>query len=425
MSQQHTVRLANNLRLVTIPTLGTKAVTVLVLVAAGSRYESDRERGIAHFLEHMFFKGGAKYDTPHKVSETIDGIGGDFNAFTGKEYAGYYVKCASEQKAVAFDVLSDMLLKTKLASEDIEREKGVILEELNMYQDTPMYQIGWDFEHLLYGDTPMGRDQIGLPTTIRSFAQDDFRQYRADLYTADNTVVIVAGDISPQEAKTLTEQYFDFIPTTKQRKKELHSHFSQKERISIRDKKTEQAHLIIGFPGYAFGHPDELASDLLSIILGGGMSSRMFTEIREQRGLCYSISTSSEHHSDSGIFSTHAGIDLKRVDEAISAIVSEYAKMTTSGPTPQEVTKAKNYLKGKLTLSMEDSEELASYFGVSEVLDVPSRSLDEYFAMIDAVTQQDIARVAKDCLDAKQCYLAGIGSFGENAEARFGALLDF
>ncbi len=415
--------LASGLRLVTVPVIGTKAVTVLVLVGAGSRYEVDRERGIAHFLEHMFFKGGIKFDTPHKVAETIDSIGGDFNAFTGKEYAGYYVKCAGEKKSVAFDVLSDMLLNTKLSPEDIEREKGVILEELNMYQDTPMYQIGWDYEHLMYGDTAMGRDQIGIPETIRSFTQQDFTQYKHDLYTADNTVIIVAGDITSVEAEDLTKHYFRFPDGKKKRSFEQHQSFSLDQQVQIRTKKTEQAHLVIGFPGYAFGHPDEITSRLLAIILGGGMSSRMFTEIREQRGLCYSISTSTDNYSDSGIISTHAGVDFSRSKEAVRAIAEEYITMAKNGPTSEEVTKAKNYLKGKLTLRLEDSEELASYFGVQAILVSETRTVEQLFQKIDNISLQDIARVAAESFQEQYCYLAAIGNFTENADADFKDLL--
>lgn len=421
----HFDTIAERLRLLTIPVEGTKAVTVLIFVAAGSRYESERERGIAHFLEHMFFKGGAKYDTPLKVSETIDSIGGDFNAFTGKEYAGYYVKCASEQKEIAFDVLSDMLLRTKLASEDIEREKGVILEELNMYQDTPMYQIGWDFEHLLYGDTPMGRDQIGLPETITSFTSQDFVRYRSDLYTADNTVVVVSGDIDQAAAKRLTAQYFAFHDSDAKQRQTQTATYDPSRRIMVRHKKTEQGHLIIGFPGFPFGHEDEIAARLLAIILGGGMSSRMFTEIREQRGLCYSISTSTDHYSDTGIISTHVGVDLKRVEEAIGAIMEQYSKMAKDGPTETEVLKAKNYLKGKLTLRLEDSEELASYYGVQEILGFAVRSPQRLYAAIDAITVEDIARVARTCFVEEQTYLAAIGSFGDDAEKRFASLMHF
>ncbi len=403
--------LPNGLKLIIAPLHNTKAITVLILVGSGSRYESNHERGIAHFLEHMFFKGGKKFDSPKKVAETIDSVGGDFNAFTGKEYAGYYVKCASEKKKVAFDVLSDMLLSTKLDISDINRERGVIIEELNMYEDTPMYQIGWDFERLLYGDTPMGRDQIGLPQTINAFSQKDFQTYRKDLYTGDNTVIIVSGDISHEESEKLTKQYFTFPDQKKVRSVEPTKIPSPSHKVHIRTKKTEQAHLVIGYPAASFGHKYEFATRLLSIILGGNMSSRMFLNVREAKGLCYSVSTSSDHYSDSGIISTHAGVDLSRVSEAISAIVGEYQKMRELGPTTEEVEKAKSYLKGKLILRMEDSEELASFLGVQMILKNKLSDLEEVFTKIENTTEEEISQIAKTYLLPENCRLAAIGPF--------------
>lgn len=402
---------SNGLRLLTAPVEGTKSVTVLILVGAGSRYESDRERGIAHFLEHMFFKGGKKYDTPKKVSETIDSIGGDFNAFTGKEYAGYYVKCSGDFIETAFDVLSDMLISTKLAAEDIERERGVILEELNMYQDAPMYQVGWDFEHLLFGDTPMGRDQIGLPETIRAFSADDFRAYRHDLYTADNTVLVVAGDITPEKAEELTESFFSFDDRKKSRSFDAVLEKTAENRVSVREKKTEQAHLVMGFPGVPFGHPQEYAARLLSVILGGNMSSRMFLSVREEKGLCYSIHTSTDQYSDTGVLSTHAGVDLRRVPEAIAAISEEYRRIAEEGIEEAELAKAKSFLKGKLTLRMEDSEERASFFGVQAILRGEVFPLEELFQKIESVSREDVQSIARTLLTPEQCHLSLIGPF--------------
>lgn len=406
----------SGLRLITAPQKSTKAVTVLILVGSGSRYETDRERGIAHFLEHMFFKGGVKYDTPRKVSETIDSIGGDFNAFTGKEYAGYYVKCASEKKEVAFDVLGDMLLNTKLDTNDIDRERGVIIEELNMYEDTPMYQIGWDFEHLLFGETPMGRDQIGLSETIRSFSQDDFREYRKDLYTADNTVIIVAGDIIPEESEEMAKHYFPFSGEKKSRTYSPSTIAEENNRVKIREKKTEQAHLVMGFPGVSFGAEKEFATRILAIILGGNMSSRMFLNIREAKGLCYSVSTSTDHYSDVGVLSTHAGVDLQRVPEAIAGIAEEYRNIRLQPPSKMEVDKSKNYLKGKLVLRMEDSEEVASFLGVQTILKNRTVSLEDVFQKIENVSVDDVFSAAKEIIVPEKCRLATIGPFAGREE---------
>lgn len=414
-------KLSQGPNLVIAPIEGTKAVTVLILVGAGSRYESDPERGIAHFLEHMFFKGGKVYDSPKKVSEEIDRIGGDFNAFTGKEYAGYYVKCAGENVKTAFSVLGDMLMDTKLDINDINKERGVIIEELNMYQDTPMYQIGWDFERLLFGDTPMGRDQIGLKETILAFSEEDFRQYRHDLYTSENTVIVVAGDITEEKAEALTKQYFAFDDRKKSRKTSP-AHIEEKKKVIIREKRTEQAHLIIGFEGVPFGHPEEFAARLLAIILGGNMSSRMFLNIREQKGLCYSISTSTDQYSDVGVLSTHCGVDLQRTEEAISAVAHEYYELAKNGVEEDEVTKAKSFLRGKLTLKMEDSEERASFLGTQAILGAKIRTVDELFAHIESITKSDIDTLAARILKPENCRLAAIGPFA-GLEEKFSELI--
>jgi predicted Zn-dependent peptidase len=418
----HQKTFSNGLRLITAPQKSTRAVTVLILVGSGSRYEQDRERGIAHFLEHMFFKGGTRYDTPRKVSETIDSIGGDFNAFTGKEYAGYYVKCASEKKEVAFDVLGDMLLNTKLDANDINRERGVIIEELNMYEDIPMYQIGWDFEHLLFGDTPMGRDQIGLPETIRSFSQDDFRFYRKDLYTADNTVIIVAGDITPEVSEEMTQQYFPFSEEKKSRTHSVASILENEPKVRIREKKTEQAHLVIGFPGVSYGNEKEFATRLLAIILGGNMSSRMFLNIREAKGLCYSVSTSTDHYSDVGVLSTHAGVDLNRVSEAIVGIAQEYRNIRTEAPSETELTKAKNYLKGKAGLADGRQRRSRQFLGVQTILKNKTVGLEEVFQKIESVTLDEVFLMAQKLIAPEKCRLAAIGPFS-GREGEFETLI--
>lgn len=409
-------------RTIVAPIEGTKAITVLILVGAGSRYETDSERGIAHFLEHMFFKGGEKFKNTKEVSTAIDSIGGEFNAFTGKEYVGYYVKCASMHKEVAFSVLSDMMLSAKFDQREIEKEKGVILEELNMYEDIPLYQIGWNFEALLFGDTPLGRDQIGTKETIRSFGREDFVNYQNKLYAASNATVIIAGDISEAEGEKLAEKYFpfakeekeiDFLPKKSNLEKSTH----------IVNKKTEQGHLTIGFEGIPFGHEDDLCIRLLAIVLGGNMSSRMFLRVREERGLCYSIRCTTDNYSDAGVLSTYAGVDLTRTEEAIKAIIDEYKLVAKEGVGEEELQKAKNYLRGTLTLKMEDSEERASFLGVQSILKNQVRSLDEIFTQIDAVNTSQMNQLAKKIIGQK-CYLAAIGPFA-GKEEQFEQMINF
>ncbi|MEI7511616.1 MAG: pitrilysin family protein [Candidatus Peregrinibacteria bacterium] len=413
---------SNGLRLITSASEGTQSLTLLILVGAGSRYESEKERGIAHFLEHMFFKGAEKFKNAQEVAQAIDGVGGDFNAFTGKEYAGYYVKVAAEKKEIAFEVLSDMLLHSRFDPEEIEKERGVILEELNMYEDMPTYKIGWDFEELLFDGHPMAWDQIGTKEVIKSVTQEDFKRYKRDLYTPENTVIIASGNIFPAQAEALTAQYFCFPEEKKSRTVSPFSWNIPKNPLFIREKKTEQAHLVIGFPSIAHDDPRKYAESILAILLGGNMSSRMFLNIREARGLCYSISTSTDRYSDCGIFSTRAGVDITRTEEAVSAIIAEYEKLRIEAPLADEIERAKNYLKGKITLRMEDSEEVASFLGTQSLLLNEVETIDEYFAKIDAVTSEEIFALSQEIFAPEKRAMAMIGPFSDQ-EAIFKKLL--
>lgn len=413
----------NGLRLVTEKLPGTKAVTVLVLVGAGSRYESEELRGIAHFLEHMFFKGAEKYKDTKEVSEAIDSIGGEFNAFTGKEYAGYYVKVAADKVEVACDVLSDMLLRAKFEQAEIEKERGVILEEYNMYQDTPMYQIGWNFEQLIFGDQPLGWDQIGTKELIRTVNNEDFCKLHGELYTPDNTVVAIAGNVSGDEAKRLVEKYFDMKPGKKAYDFEPLDKEKAGRKIYLKEKKTEQAHIAVGFPGYPEGHEDHWAKRLLAVILGGNMSSRMFLGVREAKGLCYYIHTSTDNYSDAGAIVTNAGVDLTRIDDAITGVVEEYRKVIADGVTEAELAKAKAYLKGKTVLNLEDCEEYAHLLAKYELLRGGAKDPEDVFALVDSVTVEDVNRVAKDLFKEEEMRLAVIGPY--NDEERFLKLMKY
>lgn len=404
--------LENGLKIISAPMLGTKTCTLLVLVKAGSRYEEEHERGTAHFLEHIFFKGGGKFKNAKEVSEAIDSVGGDFNAFTGKEYVGYYVKVASEQKTIAFEILSDMLLHATFDPEEIDKERGVILEEMNMYEDMPRYKVGWDFEELILGNHPIAFDTIGTKALINSITQADFQKYKKELYTADNTVIVASGDILSEEVETLIENYFVFGNEKKQRTS-LPFEWQKTNQFFLRAKNTEQTNLVIGYPG--LGHFDSRKSvqSILSIILGGGMSSRMFLNVREEKGLCYSIYTSTDKYSDCGIISTTAGVNIAKTPEAISAIVEQYNIITQTPPSEQELQKAKNFLKGKMTLRMEDSEEVANFIGIQAVLKMEMKNVEDVFASIDAVTAEDVFTLAKELFTPEKLHMSVIGPLAE------------
>lgn len=407
------------LPVLTAPILGTESVTVHVFAGAGSRYEERKERGVSHFLEHMFFKGGKKFKTSEAVSQAIDGLGGEFNAFTGKEYAGYYVKIAATHIEKACDVLSDMLLHATFPQKEAEKERSVIIEELRMYKDTPMYQAGWDFEELLYGDQPLGWDTIGIEETIKTVNQSSLKEHKARLYTPDNMVLVFAGKIDETKSLRLAEKFFGAVAGSKKRT------FPPlkgrgKERVMLTEKRTEQAHLVIGVEGTSAIADDHFAQSLLSIILGGNMSSRMFLRIREARGLCYYINTSTDDYLDTGALSVRAGVDQSRLEEAITAIKHEFLEATESGIEEEELKRAKDFMKGKITLSLEDSEERAHFFGRQQllyantkrgVLDVPA-----FFKAVDDVTKRQVNAFAKKVLKPEYLRLVVIGKEKEKAK---------
>lgn len=407
-------RLTSGLRVLVAPSENTEAITVMVFAGAGSRYERESERGISHFLEHMFFKGGKKYKTTQEVSAAIDGIGGDFNAFTGKEYAGYYVKVAAAHADLACAVLSDMLLHAQFPPEEIEKERGVIIEEERMYQDTPMYRAGWDFEQLLFGDHPLGWDTIGTEEVIRSVKQKDFMRHKRALYTPENLVLTFAGNVTEQQAHTLAEQFFSGLGGKKSSQFLPLKNYGS-DRVFLRTKKTEQAHLVLGVPGVPATHVDHFAGKLLSIILGGNMSSRMFLRIREARGLCYYIATEVDSYLDAGSLSTRAGVDPKRLHEAISAIVEQYLLCQREGVMEEELTRAKEFLKGKITLSLEDSEERAHFFGKQELLYPEVRDVQRYFAEIDHVNLEQIHTLSSRLCCPEELRLVVIGREDDRA----------
>ena len=400
----------NKLRLVTKKLEGTKAVTVLVLVGAGSRYETKDINGIAHFLEHMFFKGAKKYKNTKQVSEAIDSIGGEFNAFTGKEYAGYYVKVASSKTETALDVLSDMLLHAKFDHQEIEKERGVILEELNMYQDAPMYQIGWDFERLMFGDQPLGWDQIGTTDLIKTVTKEQFQDFKNKLYTPDNTVISIVGDVNHDEVIQLTQKYFQ-MPNT-QKAYQFEAYQKQiKPKLQITNKKTEQAHLYIGFPTISSQDPRYWTQKVLSAILGGNMSSRMFLNVREAQGLCYYVSTTIDSYLDAGSFSTRAGVDTSRIHQAIKAIIQEYQNIKSEKISESELKKGKEYLKGKFVLNLEDSESYASLLAEEELLTNKIQELEDIQTKIDQVTIDDIYQFTQQFFIEEQLHLSVIGPY--------------
>ncbi len=401
--------LKNGLRIILAPMQDTETVTVLVMTGVGSRYETRKENGIAHFLEHMMFKGTAKRPTALDISKELDGVGAEYNAFTGKEYTGYYAKVEQHHAETALDVVSDIFLNAKLEQEEIDRESGTILQELNMYEDMPMRHIGDLWERHLYGDTPLGWEIIGTKENIKSFKRADFVRYMKRGYVSENMVVGIAGKFDPKKMKKEIEKRFGHIghgkrPTTK---KAIDR--QSKPELFIQEKKTDQTHMILGVRAYDMHHKDRYVLSVLAAILGGGMSSRLFIEVRERRGLAYSVHTSVDTFHDAGYLATQAGVEHENLEKTIEVILAEYKKIATEKIDEDELKKAKEYLKGKLAMSFEGSDDVIEYLVGQEISRNEIVLPKEKRKLIDKVTADDVLRVAKDIFTRKKLNLAIIG----------------
>ncbi len=409
-------KLKNNLRLIVSPISKTKTVTLLVMIETGSKYETKAISGLSHFLEHMFFKGTTRRPSTLAISTALDEVGGIYNAFTSKEYTGFYVKVASRHIRRAFDVISDILQNSKFESGEIKREKKVIIEEINMYQDTPMHYVGELFEQLLYGDQPAGRMVIGTKKTVSSLRQKDFLDYLQKMYKASNMIVCMAGNISSSRAKKLTEKYFTRLYKGKPKPKPKVKEKQTKPQVLVHWKKTDQTHLCLGVRTYNISHPDRYILALLGIILGGGMSSRLFISVRERLGLAYYIKASPEFYTDSGYLVIQAGTDTKRVKKACQVILDELRKIKKESVGKKELTKAKEFIKGATSIELETSDAQAAWLAKQEILTKKLRTLKQVFADIDKVNSRDIRRVAGNIFTNKKLNLALIGPH-KNKEA--------
>jgi predicted Zn-dependent peptidase len=414
--------LDNGLRVLTAPMESAQSVTCAIMLAAGSRYETPETNGIAHFSEHMFFKGTERRPTARDISKEIDAIGGEFNAFTGKEYTGYYVKCAAESRDVALDVLVDMLRHSKFDPDEIEREKGVIIEEMNMYFDTPRDFIGGVYEELLYGDQPLGWDIIGRKETVRDATRDTFTSYIDSWYKPGRMVVGIGGQLGDGLLERIEELLGDLPaaetgeppPTALEATNGL-------PRVRVHTKQSDQAHVSIGVYSYPLEHPDRYALQVLSNVLGGGMSSRLFTEVRERRGLAYYVFGLNHSYTDAGSLYAQAGVDIQRIDEAVTTIAAELRKVADEGVPEDELEKSKSFAKGRFVLQLESPQGLIMFGLRREVLEGKTPDPEEIIAALDKVTGEDLARVATDVIDGHGLNLAVIGPF-DDAE-RFEQLL--
>src|SRR3989344_670920 len=408
--------LRNNLRVVTTQMPGVESVTVMIMVKSGSRYEDKRTNGIAHFAEHMFFKGTKSRPSATDISSLIDGIGGEFNAFTSKEFTGYYVKAAKDHLNLCLDVVSDMLMNSLFAQEEIDRERNVINEEIRMYLDTPMRYVPEVYDALLYGDQPLGWDTAGTLDSLKNINRKDFFKYIDDYYTPSNMLVVISGGVSPEKAQVTTDEYMGRIKNNKARgfKKVVIS--QHKPQVKIFHKDSEQAHLCLGVRSYPAAHKNRYKITVLNTILGASMSSRLFVQLRERRGLGYYVRSGVEEYHDAGSLVAQAGVMPKNIDQAIRVILDEFGKLAVEPVSEVELKKAKEYLKGKLILEMEDSKEVSNLFGLMELLEGKIRDQKELIANIEKVSAEDIQTTAKEIFVDQSLNLAIVGPYKDKTK---------
>ncbi len=412
----------NGLRLVMTPMTNTETVTVLVMVGTGSRYETKEINGISHFLEHLMFKGTAKRPGALDISEELDAIGAEYNAFTSKEYTGYYIKCAAEKLDTALDVISDIFLNSKFDAAELDRERGPVKEEINMWFDNPARYVGTLFEELLYGDQPLGWDIAGPKGVIDRLQREDFVKYFSEHYFARNTVIAVAGNFQPETLEKKIDGYFHDI-----REREIMHPVPVVEHqtepaLKVFYKKTEQTNINFGFRSYSRFHPKYEVLEIISCILGGGMSSRLFVEVREKRGLAYRIGAGASSYRETGDFTTSAGLSNAKLTEALKIIMAEHKRLIDEPVSQKELAKNKDYIKGKFAIGLEPSDAQASFYGEQELLEERILTPEERLAKFEAVTPEQIQEVAAELFRPERMNLALVGPL-KNAEEKLLTLL--
>ncbi len=410
--------LKNGLRMVVVPMKGSPSVTVMSLIEAGSEYEAKDKNGISHFLEHMFFKGTTKRPTSLDISKEFDGMGSEHNAFTSNEVTGYYGKAANKNFEKILDLIADMYLNPTFPKDELEKEKGVITEEINMYEDLPQRSVHEVFQELLYGDTPFGWTILGPKENIKKMVRDDFINYRDTHYVAPKTLVIVAGDVNPFIAFSKIEKAFKNVPVGRVVGKPKFRESQNGPQIKIKNKETDQSHLIIGFRTFSIRDKRMTALKVLSTILGHGMSSRLFQKMREELGICYYVRSGINDLTDHGNFVIAAGVDKNRLDQAIKGILSELKKIVDDSVSEEELKKAKDYLVGTMYLGLESSDSLAQFFGFQEIMREKLKTPKEMEKEIMRVKSGDIKKLAKQIFTDKNLNLAVVGKVENEAQIK-------
>lgn len=400
--------LDNGLRVITSVMPHTRSVCLAFLVGAGSCYENDREAGISHFAEHMYFKGTKRRPTAKEISQDVEGVGGIINAGTDKEMTVFWCKAADAHFPVALDVLSDLLCNSRFDSNDIEQECRVIIEEINMNMDIPQQRVNMLIDELLWPNQPLGREIIGSKETVASTTREQMLRYIRHRYLPNDTVISIAGNIQPDEALARIEALFHDWSAGQVSEGYVTNSGQDTSRLRVEHKNSEQVHLCLGVHGFSRFHPRRFALDLLNTAFGVGMSSRLFTEIREKKGLAYDIHSYVEHFLNSGSFAIYAGVDINKAETAIATIVEEIAKLR-QGIAADELRRAKELSKGRLHLRLEDSQNVALWLGGQELLRREILDIDQVISIIEAITGDELKQVAQEILVDNGLNLAVVG----------------
>lgn len=413
----------NGLRIVTVPMKDNPTVTVLVLVGTGSDFETKKINGISHFLEHMCFKGTVKRPTAQMISHELDALGAQYNAFTDHEMTGYYAKSDSKNFKKIFDVVSDIYLNSTFPEAEMQKEKGVIVEEINMYEDMPARHVQDLFQEVLYGDQPAGWNIAGTKENVKNMTRDDFVKYKKAHYVAESTVIIVAGSVTTDEVQKEVAKHFANVHTSKKEKKVKTKDAQTKPNILVKFKETDQTHFVLGVRTFSLFDKRNSILSILGALLGAGMSSRLFNKLREEMGVAYYVRAYNDTSLDHGAFQISAGVNNARTEEVIAEVLKECKVLTTEKVSDRELAKVKSFMIGNMKLSLEATDDIANFYGMQELMKKEVKTLDEKIKAIEKVSSADIMKMAKLIFQTKHLNLAIIGPFKN--ESRFKKLLKF
>jgi predicted Zn-dependent peptidase len=409
--------LAGGAKLVTAPMPERLSASLVFMFGGGSRLEDERHAGVSHFIEHLFFKGTQRRPTSKEIADAIEGVGGFINASTDKELTAYWTRVPAEHVELGLDVLIDIVSNSKLAPADIERERSVILEELRMYQDQPQDFVQNLFEDIMWPDHPLGRDIAGTEQSVARLTRDDILEYADAHYRLPNLVIGAAGAFGESELLEDVRRRFSLpaepdgqlIPLPPE---PLHS-----PRVLMRRRRTEQAHICLGVRALSYLHPDRFVLDLMNTVLGEGMSSRLFLNIRERLGLAYDVHSFTQKHRDTGLLGVYLGVDPKQAVSAVNAVLAELQNLCDQELTEEELGRAKEFTKGRLRLELESTNGVSFWLAYQELLIGSIKTIEEEVALVDAITAEDVRRVANEVLRAP-IQMAVIGPFAKDAAFR-------